>query len=267
MCGLFHMQTVRLLLEYNSNPYQENDQGLSPIDVCKNPEILCLLREERAPREDAREESEEEDVFVPKEKKLRLRDSHLKSGSKGSSRSSVDSFYEEDGGKNVGSSHNVKGINTTPDGSGRMDRKMDHTPKSRPRNVLYSDLSSSESEEEHSYPPGGKSGVHKVRYHLAKMGEAKQKLLGKLEESRELESGRVKGGEVIDGRGKEGDSEAMDDDPTGVCVCMYVGGCYRERQYRQYSAGGVLFRGISLFSVVLPFFIHRFNWCFSYACN
>ena len=90
---------MQLLLEYHSDPYQENDQGQSPIDVCKHPEILRLLREADASRDEgAREESEEEDVFIPKEKQVaRVKSSRVKSGgSKGSSQSSGESLFEEE---------------------------------------------------------------------------------------------------------------------------------------------------------------------------
>ncbi len=242
---------MRLLLEYHSNPYQENDEGLTPIDVCKHQDILCLLREgggEEGGAEGggegggAREDSEEEDVFAPPQERQRgrARDSSLKSGSKGSSRSSADSLslYGEEGeedeagrqqeDEDTNSYHHHQeggGVVVTPDGgvggaaAARMiSRRMDHitTPKSRPRNALYSDLSSSESEGENLDPPGrgrrsaGRyGGVRKVRYHLAKMGEAKQRLLGKLEETGEAtEAGHhisapEKEGVESKGRGKE----------------------------------------------------------------
>lgn len=202
------MQTAKLLLEYHGDPYQENDQGLTPIDVCKSPEILALLREGRRPsvggkekvkveREEGdggreEEEEEEEDVFV--RKAVHVRDSHLKKGSKGSSRSSGDSICEEgeeeDGGVARGGRGEADDIVSTP--TRASDKKMGHTPKSRPRSALYSDLSSSEGEGDNSEPPR-KLGGRKVRYQLAKVGEAKQRFLGKLEESGELEGGRGKG--------------------------------------------------------------------------
>lgn len=213
---------MQLLLDYHGNPYLENDQGLTPIDVCKNPEILSLLREERAPREErehAREDSEEaaeeeEDVFVTRDKTVgRVRDSHLKTGSKGSSRSSADSICEEKEGEiESGLYRDADEVCNTPNRV--MGKKFSHTPKSRPRNILYSEPSSSGSDSE----PPGKLGGRKVRYHLAKMGEAKQKLLGKLEESGELESGHVRGPEVTqsEGCGKEDDSETSEDNEEGT---------------------------------------------------
>ena len=205
---------MKVLLDYQCDPHQENDQGLSPIHVCKHQEILRLLRGE-GPRRDTKEstndedeeeeEEEEEDVFVPKEKRIKTRDLHIKSGSKGSSRSSGDSFYEEDFLKDPPQSES--GVVGTPEGVGvgakgfgaeDVNRGFGHTPKSRPRGALYSELSSSESEAEAvggecraalpSDPPRKSGGRAKVRYQLAKMGEAKQKLLGKLEESGEMET-------------------------------------------------------------------------------
>lgn len=201
------LQTAKLLLKYHANPYQENDQGLTPVDVCKNPEILSMLKEEMGDREG--EGEGEEDVFAPKEKGAKIRNSHLKTGSKGSSRSSVESLYDDEFPRDAVAeeeeeSSYTRGEKTTPEasrhhgggggGGGRQKLELGSTPKSRPRarGVLYSDLSSSESDGEHLVDPSGKSGVRKVRYHLAKMGEAKQKLLGKLEESEsgEAEFGR-----------------------------------------------------------------------------
>lgn len=218
------LQTVQLLLEHHANPYQENDHGVSPISACKNPQILHLLRE--GSRVAAREESDEEEVFVSKEKQKRIRATHIKKGSKGSSRSSGESFYEEedelvkDKGKDKLRGSSFSDGVSTPDGTGS--RTYDQTPKSRPRSVLYSDLSSSESEGEHidaSSSSRAKSGVHKVRYHLAKMGEAKQKLLGKLEESGELDCGLGSERGTADvggsgGRGREGDN--TEDNCTGI---------------------------------------------------
>lgn len=207
-------QTVRLLLEYRSDPYQENEQGQSPIDVCKNPEILRLLREAGASREGAaKEDSEEEDVFIAKEKQVtRVRSSHIKSGSKGSSRSSAESLFEEEEGfakeKVKGSTYlEGAGCGGTPEVAGaEKGKNLGETPKSRPRGALYSDLSSSESESDTTSSSAGKCGVRKVRYHLAKVGEAKQKLLGKLEETREADCS--KGGEgVAQGGGAEGLAE------------------------------------------------------------
>ena len=255
------------MLEYRSNPFQENDEGLTPIDVCKHPEILQLMREEGEEeegvspegispeergggvREDSEEEEEEEeeDVFAPAQEKqrTRLRDyPSLKSVSKGSSRSSAESLglYDEeetknqDRAKDTNSYHHHHllhrydqeggGVVGSPDqevggaaaagiivSSGIGSRVAHHTPKSRPRSSLYSDLStSSESEGENLEPPGGRSGGRKVRYHLAKMGEAKQRLLGKLEETGEAESRThnkeeesEKEGVESDGRGSKGE--------------------------------------------------------------
>ena len=163
-------------------------------------------------------DSEEEDVFVLKDKRVKSRDqSHFKVGSsKGSSRSSLDSDREDERGddedrrkgrslyRDGGSL--IKKITTTPVGvySTGMDRNIDHTPKSRPRNVLYSDLSSSESDGEHSDPSGG----HGRGRYLAKRSEVKQKLLGKLDESKEADNAIKEGeGHVNDsdgcGRGGE----------------------------------------------------------------
>lgn len=210
------LQTVKLLLEYHANPYQENDQGLSPIDVCKNPEILSLLKEERGGGEG--EEGEEEDVFAPKEKGAKIRTSHLKTGSKGGSRSSVESFYDDEFPRDVESSHSHGG-KSTPEARHGGRQKLSNTPKSRPRGVLYSDLSSSEGEGEH-LDPSGKLGVRKVRYHLAKMGEAKQKLLGKLEESEfgKADFGRH-GGSGGSVRGMA-DPQKQNGERTGTCISM-----------------------------------------------
>lgn len=216
---------MRLLLEYSGNPYQENDQGFTPIDVCKHQEILHLLKEEQLSHdEEARGDSEEEDVFVPKEKRTRLRDAHLKTGSKGSSRSSADSFYEDDvpqdGGnrRRAGVYRDGTGSNSEVEAYGDMSKRVGHTP-SRSRGVLYSDLSSSESEGEH-LDPHGKSGVRKVRYHLAKMGEAKQKLLGKLEESSEVDGRVLRSPETGEkegrGKGEEGHGNVGDTTTTEV---------------------------------------------------
>lgn len=221
----FFSQTVQLLLEYHSDPYQENDQGQSPIDVCKHPEILRLLREADASRDEgAQEESEEEDVFIPKEKQLaRAKGSHVKSGgSKGSSRSSGENLFEEEEDfakdKTKGPTF-VEGASSgvTSEGAGaERERNIAQTPKSRPRSALYSDLStSSESDGDHLDPPastGGKSGIRKVRYHLAKVGEAKQKLLGKLEESGEADSNRS-GGEGV---AEEGGAKRHGEDGENV---------------------------------------------------
>lgn len=206
---------MQLLLEYHSDPYQENEQGCSPIDVCKHPEILRLLREAGASQEGAaREDSEEEDVFIAKEKQVtRVRGSHIKSGSKGSSRSSAGSLFEEEEGfakDKVKVSLYIEGASCggTPEMVGaEKGNSFSQTPKSRPRSALYSDLSSSGSESEHmdATSSAGKSGVRKVRYHLAKVGEAKQKFLGKLEESREADCSKGGGG-VAEGLAENGRS-------------------------------------------------------------
>ena len=233
-------QTVKLLLEYNGDPYLENDQGLTPFDVCKNQEILSLLHQSHAHQQEeggmapggGEEESEEEDVFVSKEKSVRVRDSHLKAGSKGSSRSSADSILEEE----LATRDSERGRGTSPDRPA-PERNTDNTPTSRPRSSFYSDLSSSESEGEHHEPPpgaGGKLGGRKVRYHLAKMGEAKQKLLGKLDESSEPENQSkgsvvVKGSEVTEdvGHGSEEDNdEAMDNGQEGMHSHFVLAGSY-----------------------------------------
>ena len=161
-------------------------------------------------------EEEEEDVFAPKEKGTKMRNSHLKSGSKGSSRSSVESFYDDEFPREVESSYS-RGEKSTPEARHGGRQKLGNTPKSRPRGILYSDLSSSESEGEH-LDPSGKVGVRKVRYHLAKMGEAKQKLLGKLEES---ESGEADFGR----RGSGGNARGVADPQkeNGVRTGTYVG--------------------------------------------
>ena len=191
------------MLEYNSNPYQENDQGLTPVDVCKHKEILHLLTKGKISFDDEpKEDSEEEDVFISKEKRVRTQEPHFKVESKGSSWSSVDSFGEDnDGEKEKTSFQDGHGVQTTPVVGRGMYSREGTTPKSRPRSALYSDLSSSESENESSDPPSFRKG----RYQLAKMVEAKQKLLGKLDELGEADDGhRETEGQESERQGKEG---------------------------------------------------------------
>jgi hypothetical protein len=194
--------------------------------VCKHPEILCLLKEVDASSEGGtREDSEEEDVFIPKEKQpTRVRGSHVKSSSKGSSHSSADSLFEEEGedverDKAKRSRHLE--ATPTPEGTERG-KPFGHTPKSRPRGALLSDLTSSEGDGEHldaSFSStSGKSGIRKVRYHLAKVGEAKQKLLGKLEESGEADCNRHGGGGVAEART---DGPEEEDETTQQAGCKY----------------------------------------------
>ena len=187
-----------------------NDQELTPIDTCKNEEIVHLMKEWPSRHRPAHEDSEDEDVFTPcKETRLKRCGSQLRTGSKGSSHSSIG---DEDSDGSV-----VQGICASPEGiistSCEISRGVVNTPTSRPRGVLYSELSSSESDDE-VLP--GQAGIPKRRYHLTKMGEAKQRLLGKLEESGELDK-KVRRKEDSDEHGCEEDSEVCAPDDAERC--------------------------------------------------
>ena len=81
------MQVIKTLLEHGSDPLQSNEKGLTPVDVCKDPAILKILRENSNVEEvegeqgdegqvktgsnetikgDDREEEVDEDVFEAK---------------------------------------------------------------------------------------------------------------------------------------------------------------------------------------------------------
>ena len=164
-----------------------NDKELNPIESCKNPDIVSLMREWPQHR-GIQDDSEDEDVFaVSKETRPQSRTSQLRRGSKGSSRSSAGD--DSDSGVMKGSIlyGNARGRHKEAIASD-LSRRAGHTPTSRPRSVLYSDLSSSASEDEaEKLKKTPKLRGRKGKYNLAMMAETKQKLLGKLDKSSEAD--------------------------------------------------------------------------------
>ena len=249
---LISSQTVHLLLKYGSDPYQMNDQELTPIDVCKNEEIVRVMKDWSGHRH-AHEDSEDEDVFTLSKERLRVSCSHLRAGSKGSSHSSV--------GEEEADVCNGKG--TTPDtittksGTGRG---VVYTPTSRPREAFYDGLSLMEGDGDNNSKPA--EGL-KRRCLLAKMGEAKQKLLGKLEESGDVGKMMRK----LEGEEPSGQDGGEDNDSSGEGKYTGARGQKSVRDEERECSNNGIYITMSAAHMSLLHYKMDINWWMCYPIN